>query len=56
MSGGCAHCVQLFADITHGFAAARGSERLSDPCGDRQALRVGRLLYLLIFWILKDDL
>jgi len=56
MSGGRAHCVQLLADITHRFAAARGSERLSDPCSDRQALRVGRPLYLFIFGILKDDL
>ena len=56
MSGGRAHCVQLLANITHGFAATRGCERLSDPCSDRQALRVGRPLYFFIFGILKDDL
>jgi hypothetical protein len=38
------------------IAAARGSECLSDPSSDRQALRVSRLLYLFIFGILKDDL
>ena len=55
MSGGRAHRVQLLANITHGFAATRGCERLSDPCSDRQPLRVGRPLNLSILGILKDD-
>jgi hypothetical protein len=47
MSHGRAHRIQLFANTAHWFAAARGSERLSDPGIDRQALRVGGPLDLL---------
>ncbi|MGA2190855.1 MAG: hypothetical protein ABSH33_20235 [Steroidobacteraceae bacterium] len=56
MTGGRAYRIELFANISHGFTAARGSERLSNPCSDRQPLRVGRPLYLSILGILKDDL
>ncbi len=56
MSGGRAHRIQLLADIADGLASARGSERLSDPCSDRQALRGRRPLYLSVLGILKDDL
>ncbi len=56
MSRGRAYRIQLLANIAHGFAAARGGERLSDPCSDRQPLRLGRPLYFSILGILENDL
>ena len=56
MPGGRTHGVQLFANVTYRFAAARGCKRLSDPCSDRQPLRVGRPLNFSILGILQDDL
>jgi hypothetical protein len=52
MSGSCTYRIELLANIAHGFAAARGSERLSDPCSDRQPPSVGRPLYFSILGIL----